>query len=129
MSNSRKNPKARVEIPAPPQVSTWRYFIGRLFGSIQHWPKLFVAFFGGLGFLICVIRARTADMPKLARVAKDVLDSTAIVGWITAACVLLFSIVTVLIVIWRYGVELDRVAKERDECQEKLMDQKVQRSR
>ena len=120
----KKKSRYRFQVPAPPGISTTRYVVGRLFASVEYWPRLVLA----IAVLLAVVLARQADLPKMVEFITKTLEASAIVGWIVAACMLLFSIITILFIIWWYGRELDRVAKERDELQQKLMEQEVQRS-
>lgn len=95
-----------------------------MFGSIEHWPRLVVA----IAVLIAVWRAQNADLPKIVESVSKALESSAIVGWLVAACLLLLSGVVITIVVSLYRRELDRIATKRDELQERLLNQKVQRS-
>lgn len=121
----RNKQKQVFDIPPPsPSISLLRYFIGQVFGSIEYWPRLVIA----LALLVGVWRAKNADIPKILETVAKALESSAIVGWIVAACLLLLSTVVVTVVILLYRRELDRVTAKRDELQERLLNQKVQRS-
>ena len=120
-----RKPKQKFDIPPPSaSITLLRYLIGQVFGSIEHWPRLVVA----LALLIGVWRAKSADLPKILETMSKTLESTAILGWIVAACLLLGSAVVITVVISLYRRELDRIAARRDELQERLLNQKVQRS-
>jgi len=119
-----KKPKQIVRLPPPPSLPTWRYIVGIVFGSIEHWPRLVIA----AAVLVAVIRARVKDLPQIVAAITKALESSCVLGWVVAACLLLSSIVVVTIAVQLYRRELDRLATKRDELQERLLDQKVQRS-
>ena len=91
---------------------------------MEYWPRIFVS----LALLFAVRRARVADLPKIVESLAKALEASSILGWAVAACVLLFSLITIAFLLWWYHREFDRVAGQRDKLQEELMQQKVQRS-
>ena len=78
--------------------------------------------------LVAVIRARVKDLPQIVAAMTKALESSCLLGWVVAGCILLSSIAVVTIAVRLYRRELDRLAIKRDELQERLLDQKVQRS-
>jgi len=81
-----------------------------------------------LAVLVAIGRARVEDLPKIVAAVTKALESSCVLGWAVALCILLSSIVVVTIAVRLYRRELDRLATKRDELQERLLDQKVQRS-
>lgn len=124
MTKKRLSNKARYRLPAPVTVSTTRYFIGKLFGSIEHWWKVLLA----LALVVVVCRANAADLPPIAASIGKALEKSGIVAWVITVCVVLSSIAVIRFIIWRDGKELDRVTDERDNCQEQLIHRKMRSS-
>jgi hypothetical protein len=120
----RHKPKQIIRIPAPASLPLWRYIIGNIFASIEYWPRLVVA----VALLVGVSRAKVKDLPQIVGALTKALESSSVLGWAVAACLLLSSIVVIRITVGLYRRELDRLAAKRDELQERLLDQKVQRS-
>jgi hypothetical protein len=120
----KKKAKQIVRLPASPALPAWRYIMGIFFGSIEYWPRLVIA----VAVLIAVIRARVKDLPQIVSAITKALESSCVLGWVVAACILISSIVVVTVTVQLYRKELDRLATKRDELQERLLDQKVQRS-
>src|SRR4051812_33072030 len=103
--------KSVIRIPAPQSLSFWRYVIGSLFASIEHWPRLIVA----IALLVAVFRARVKDLPQIVAAVTKALESSCVLGWVVAACLLLSSVAVVVITVTLYRRELDRIAGKRDE--------------
>ena len=120
----RKSNKAKYRVPAPAGVSTWRFFLGKLFGSIEHWWKVLA----GIAIVIAVVRANASDLPPIVASITQALGESGALAWAITVCVVLSSIVVIRFMIWRHGKEIDRITAERDTSQEQLMQRKVRSS-
>jgi len=74
----------------------------------------------GAVLIIAMFRADSKDIPAIVQTLVD-SRSTAIIGWAIAAIVLLGSIVVIRLLSHVYENEIERICKERDKLQNKLL--------
>lgn len=75
----------------------------------------------GAVVIVALVRAKQSDIPVIV---KEFLDSpfVAAAGWFVAAVILIASIICFKVVGRDHSHELDRLAKERDRLQSKLLE-------
>ena len=76
---------------------------------------------------IALIRSNPADIPKILTSIFS-SGSWCLIGWTIAFLILFFSIVIVSIIFVIYPKEIQRISKERDILQERLLGKPVQHS-
>jgi hypothetical protein len=124
MAKKRSPNKTQYRLSAPTTVSTGRFFIGELFGSIKHWWKVLLA----AGLIIVACRANAEDLPPITESIVKALENSGVVAWVITVCVVLSSIIVIRFIIWKDGKELDRIKAERDKSQERLIQRKMRSS-
>ena len=77
----------------------------------------------GLVLLFAIAKAETKDIPKIVETIFG-SNTLAVTGWILAVILLIGNIVSVKLLIKLHDREMDRIAKERDDLQMKLISQK-----
>jgi formate hydrogenlyase subunit 4 len=76
-----------------------------------------------------IVKAPSNKMPEIIKTLAERSVVWTFMGWIVAAILLVISIVFFVMMRRVYLDEIDRVKKERDELQEKLINQAVQHSK
>jgi len=74
----------------------------------------------GLVFIVALIKAQRQDVPQIVQTICSSRD-IAIIGWGFAVFILVVAIALLRIVCSIYDKEMDRLVKERDRLQEKLL--------
>ena len=74
----------------------------------------------GVVLIIAMFRADSKDIPAIVQTLVD-SRSTAIIGWAIAAIVLIGAVVIVRLLSHVYEQEIERICKERDKLQNKLL--------
>lgn len=77
----------------------------------------------GVVLVVAMVRADTKDIPKIVETLAD-SKNTAIVGWSIAFLVLAVAVIFIKLMSHIYEKEIERLCKERDELQKKLLDDK-----
>jgi len=74
----------------------------------------------GAVVIVGLLRAKQEDIPKMFQMlfASDLWCA---LGWIVAVLIVVCSIILVRLVMRIDGMEIDRLAKERDELQKRLL--------
>jgi hypothetical protein len=75
----------------------------------------------GAVIIVGLFRADTKDIPKIFETLFESHPGCAL-GWIIAVVILVAAIILIRIVMRIDGKEIDRLAKERDELQKRLLD-------
>jgi hypothetical protein len=123
---AEQNPDTDSEMRKLEMIRLVRFAIGKFFGSFDKLPKIFIS----LAILVLVFKTRPADVPAVIKPIAEVFSEqfAAILGWIIAIIVVIFSIILVKAMRSFYNGEIKRVAKERDGLQEILNKRPVQHS-
>jgi nitrate/nitrite transporter NarK len=96
----------------------------RIFSSGRFVPLLaFILLFRAIG------KAPGSKMPEIIKTLADRSVVWTFMGWIVAALLLVISIIFFVMMRRVYLDEIDRVKKERDQLQEKLLNQALQHSK
>jgi hypothetical protein len=74
----------------------------------------------GAVLVIAIIRADPKDIPTIVQTLVD-SRSTAIIGWSIALIILIGAVVFIRLLTYVYEKEIERICKERDKLQSKLL--------
>jgi len=77
----------------------------------------------GLVLIIAMFRADQKDIPVIVQTLVD-SRSTAVIGWALAFIILIVAVVFVRLLSHIYEKEIERICKERDKLQNRLMGDK-----
>jgi hypothetical protein len=76
----------------------------------------------GIVLIVALLKADPKDIPEIIKTLVG-SSSFAVIGWTLAMVFLLGAIGAVSLVVFLHGKEIDRLAKERDSLQGKLLEQ------
>jgi hypothetical protein len=102
------------EVPASPLQSSWR-FRTPVFATRGIWIMTI-----GAVAIVALLRAKREDIPLIVKMLVDSYGFCA-TGWILAVVIVLTSIILVKLLKSTFKQEIDRLTKERDELQKRLI--------
>jgi len=110
-STPQNVPEPALQSSTPPHIINARFFNTRNLAIVVT----------GVVFAIALFKADQKDIPKIVETIVN-SEHISIIGWIVAIIILVASIVLIKIMCIIYDKEIERLVKERDQLQKRLLE-------